>query len=687
MLAIVLFLVLFDWNLLRGPAERYASRSMGREVTIGHLDVRLHRLTPSVVLTDVTIGNAEWAAEQPMGRARQLTFSVRLPTLLGSEIVLPHLRLADADVKFVRDAQGRSNWRFRDQQEDGRRNVRVLTLGIDDARVSYRDALNDLEADLQGTTRKDGPYETRVEFRGAWRGGTFAGTADTGSVLSLRGSTQPFPMRIVGKAGATSVEAEGEVADITRFRHIDADFAISGPSLAALYETLKIALPDTPPYRARGRLRRDGDVYTYENFKGTIGSTDIAGSARYALQQPRPMLTADLKSQRLDVADLGPLVGTRGRGRAVGEGADGTERREAVQRPAPARSKPAAAAPGGRVLPTTPFNLEKLNSMDADVRLSAAQLRFPGQVPLRDFSTRAHLDDGVLTLEPLNFGLAGGEVVARIALDASRKPLEGSIRADFKRVRLSQLFPTLDAMKESAGAVGAQVRLSGRGGSVAALLGSSDGTVTAGMAGGRVSELAVWLVNLHGGELIPLLFGGDRPTPIRCAAAALDVKNGVGTVSTFVFDTEESRITASGQVDFGKERVDVVLRPEPKKPGLLSIRGPIHVHGSFRDVDFGVAPQSIARGLGAIALGMVNPLLALLPLVETGPGEDTNCRAVLEPVKGAVEQSGKSTKDAPAAGEKGARDTPAPIVNVPPGKAAARAAQPPAPIVDVPAKK
>lgn len=670
MLAVVAFLALFDWNVLRGPAERFASRSTGRDVSIGHLDVRLSRLTPTVVLSDVTLGNAAWAPEQPMGRARQLAFSVRLLTLLGSEIVLPHLRLTDADVAFVRDAQGRANWRFRDEQEPGRRNVRVLTLGIEDARVSYRDELLRLHADLQGSTRKDGPYETRIDFKGAWRGAPFAGTADTGSVLSLRGSTQPFPMRIVGKAGATSVEAEGEVADITRFRHIDADLAISGPSLASLYEALKVALPDTPPYRARGRLKRSGDVYSYENFKGTIGATDVSGSAKYVLQQPRPMLTAELKSERLDVADLGPLVGVKGQRATADAGGQTAER-----------------ASTGRVLPDTAFNVEKLHSMDADVQLAAARLRFPGQVPLRNFTTRARLENGALTLEPLNFGFAGGEVVARIVLDAGEEPVAGSINADFKRVKLKELFPALDKMKESAGAVGAQVRLNGRGNSVAALLGSSNGTVTAGMAGGRVSELAVWLVNLHGGELIPLLFGGDRPTPIRCAAAGLEVKNGVGTVSTLVFDTEESSITGSGEVDFRKERVDVVLRPEPKKPGLLSIRGPIHIHGSFRDVDFGIAPQSIARGLGAIALGLVNPILALLPLFETGPGEDTNCRAVLEPVKGAVEQSGKSAKDAPPADRKGTRETPAPIVDVPPDKAGARAAQPPAPIVDVPAKK
>jgi hypothetical protein len=106
--------------------------------------------------------------------------------------------------------------------------------------------------------------------------------------------------------------------------------------------------------------------------------------------------------------------------------------------------------------------------------------------------------------------------------------------------------------------------------------------------------------------------------------------------------------------------------------------------GPFRDISFAVAPQSLARGLGTIALGLVNPLLALLPLVETGPGEAANCRAGLEPVKGAVQHSGKSVEQAPTKGERRTRDPTAPIVNVPPEMAADD--RPTAPIVDVPTR-
>jgi len=76
-------------------------------------------------------------------------------------------------------------------------------------------------------------------------------------------------------------------------------------------------------------------------------------------------------------------------------------------------------------------------------------------------------------------------------------------------------------------------------------------------------------------------------------------------------------------------------------------------------------------------LALLNPLLALIPLIETGPGQNADCQAALASVSGAVKQSGKKISDAPVE----ERTTPAPIVDT------QKRAGPPAPIVDTPPKK
>ena len=147
----------------------------------------------------------------------------------------------------------------------------------------------------------------------------------------------------------------------------------------------------------------------------------------------------------------------------------------------------------------------------------------------------------------------------------------------------------------------------------------------------------------------------------------------------FVFDTDESNITGTGTVNLGSETFDITLEPRPKKAGILSLRGPVHIYGTFRDANFGVSGQTLGRGLGAVALGLVNPLLALIPLIETGPGQNADCQTVLASVSSAVKQSGKKVTDAPTAQEKSS--SPAPIVDL------QKRSGPPAPIINVPAKK
>jgi uncharacterized protein involved in outer membrane biogenesis len=631
--ALIGVVTLFDWNSLRQTAERFAGRVTGCVVSIGHLSVRVS-LTPTIIVDDLVISSERDAESKPLARASRVEFGLHLPSLLSNEIVLPHLSLTNADINLIRTADGTSNWAPPHKAGQRRRSVTVRALSVDNATIAYHDAQLEMSAYLRGKRRDDGVYRTRFGVSGQWRKSEFTGIADTGGTISLRDSAESFPIRLALKVGRTSVKAEGHVADVTRFQHIDAMFDIGGPSLASLYPTLRLALPETPPYRVSGKLERDGDHFRYQNFFGTIGNTDIHGDAEYEAREPRPFLTATLNSRRLDLADLGPAVGLRA------SGAD------AVGDPAPGRSVgPVVQPPSERVVPASNFNLPKLNAMDADVRLTAASLSIPEQIPLENVASRIGLRAGVLTLDPLNFGFAGGELQSAIVLDARSDPITASMVVNMKRVRLSELFPTVERMKQSGGRLGAQLRLKGRGNSVAELLGSANGSITAGMAGGRISELAVWMVNLQGGELLRLLVGGDRQTRIRCAAFAMNVVDGVGTVDSFIFDTEESRIDGAGLVNFRQERFRAVLRPEPKKPGLLSLRGPVAIEGTFRHIDYRIAPESVARGLSAVALGLVNPFLALLPLIETGPGEDANCREVLAPVRGAIRQAGSSNAE------------------------------------------
>ena len=101
-------------------------------------------------------------------------------------------------------------------------------------------------------------------------------------------------------------------------------------------------------------------------------------------------------------------------------------------------------------------------------------------------------------------------------------------------------------------------------------------------------------------------------------------------VNALVLDTEVSTIVGSGRIDLGQEKLDLTLVPKTKTTSPVALRSPIHVRGTFSKPEVDLDKGRIAvRSLGALALGLINPLLALIPLVETGPGVSSECARLI----------------------------------------------------------
>ncbi len=137
-------------------------------------------------------------------------------------------------------------------------------------------------------------------------------------------------------------------------------------------------------------------------------------------------------------------------------------------------------------------------------------------------------------------------------------------------------------------------------------------------------------MGLDGAEIIKFLLRGDQNVELRCAAMAFDVNKGLMTSRSVVLDTADTVFYATGQANLATEKLDFVVRPEPKDASFLSLRTPLVIGGTFGSPSGGVQVVPLAeRGLAALVLGALNPLLALAATIETGPGEDADCKGVL----------------------------------------------------------
>jgi AsmA protein len=116
--------------------------------------------------------------------------------------------------------------------------------------------------------------------------------------------------------------------------------------------------------------------------------------------------------------------------------------------------------------------------------------------------------------------------------------------------------------------------------------------------------------------------------------ADFDVTQGRMRATALVFDTEVTTIIGTGSIDLGQETLDLTLNQKTKNTSPLALRSPIYVRGSFAQPEVQVDKgRMAARALGALTLGLVNPLLALAPLIDAGPGHDSDCGQLVREAK------------------------------------------------------
>lgn len=637
MLVLALGVILFPWNAMRGPISRYVSGELGRRFEITqHLSVQLGRVV-TVRAEGVEFANPEWAVKPYLLKARSAEFEVRLWPLLHKQLVLPRIALTEPEIGLQIEPDGRRTWALsRDSSKDGAAPV-IGLLKVDRGLLDYQSVAQGAAISVQFSLAPEADAKLPLSYKasGKWSNEPFTAHGRAGSVLQLAGDVQaPFPIEVSAVAANTRLKAEGTIGNLSQLAGIDASIDLQGRNLEELYKLAGIVLPSTPPYKLRGRLTKRGKVWSANQVRGMLGASDISGAFTFDQSKTVPLLTGNVQSKLLDFEDLGPVIGMApATARSAAKASSRQSPAAATERPRAAVAASKASRPAGaarKVLPVTLLDVSKLNAMNADVRYAAADIRHAQVLPLDRGSVHVKLNSGVLVLEPVSLGVAGGTVAGSIRIDSTQKPAAIATQLDVRGVQLNQLFPTVETTKSSFGRISGQFDLKGRGNSVAQVLASSSGEIGVLMGQGQISNILLEFMGLDGGEVIKFLVRGDRNVQLRCAATAFNVSHGLMTSRAIVLDTADTVIKGEGKVNFADETLDLLLQPEPKDRSILTFRSPLRIGGTFGAPTAGPDRTALAGRAGiALLLGAINPLLALAATIETGPGTNADCQGVL----------------------------------------------------------
>jgi uncharacterized protein involved in outer membrane biogenesis len=230
---------------------------------------------------------------------------------------------------------------------------------------------------------------------------------------------------------------------------------------------------------------------------------------------------------------------------------------------------------------TSPAPASGMRAVDVKLTSSLKKLAVDAFGTLENVDLAATLQNGLLELQPFNAQVAGGKITGALMLDRRSEGAASTISGELRGVRIERLLPKLSGKLASAGALSADVKLSGRGYRLGAMLENAVGSFSATMDGGRISNLADAKLGLNFGKMLSTLVRGDRAIAINCVAAAFDVRAGIASSRRIVLDTEQTRVEGSGSINLIKQRLDLLLTPEPKSPGLFTRRASVRVRGPW----------------------------------------------------------------------------------------------------------
>lgn len=641
----IIFIALFDWNRAKPWLDRTLSTAIGRPLVI-HGDLSVHWARnpaegglaawvpwPRFTAKDVSIANPDWAKTPMFATAPQVQFSVSPLALLGHDIKVPSLSVTAPNVDIERDKQGRDNWTFVSNQAPSAWTLELGTLIFDRGTVNVDDKKLDLHLQIAvDQLGKPIPYEQIMPSKsqpapashakqpyyfgwtahGTYRGAKADGSGKIGSVLALSDASLPFPLQAKLKLRDLHIAFAGTLRDPAHLAAFDLRLKLSGDSMSHLYALTSITLPATPPFWADGHLtgnvHRNASVYHYNDFNGKVGMSDLHGSLTYATAPPRPKLSGAVTSNSLRFSDLAPLIG-------ADSNAQKAQRGDAVKQPA------------DKLLPVEPFSTDRWRAMDADVKFTGKRIVRKAALPINDLSTHLKMDDGVLTLDPLKFGIAGGTLDSTIRLDGRVDPMKAKLKLSARTMQLKKLFPTITAMQSSLGEIDGDAALSGTGNSVATLAGSSNGEVKLLMDSGQISDTLMEEAGLNIANVIVNKLFGDQTVKINCAAADFVARDGVLNTRLFVFDTQDMTVNIDGTMNLSSEKLDMTMHPHSKGIRILSLRSPLYLRGTLKNPDVGVEKGPlIARAAGAVVLGTIAaPLAALAALVAPSHADQNHC--------------------------------------------------------------
>jgi uncharacterized protein involved in outer membrane biogenesis len=287
------------------------------------------------------------------------------------------------------------------------------------------------------------------------------------------------------------------------------------------------------------------------------------------------------------------------------------------------------------MFPTTPLPLDKLQGLDAHLRVVATELR-ANQLLLKGVDATVTVKNGKAQASAkANGGYSG--------------TLQGSIDFSPTTAGAAALKVSLDVKDFRAGIAGGDTvrheevppttlltNLTSNGGSPRELAANISGSVLLTLGSGKTRKGAL---GKFGGDVISQLFSKLNPfakddpyTELDCMVTRVDLKDGKTTIAPVLLQTKKVTVTADGTVDLDTEALALDFNTRPRSgigisPGMFT--NPfLELRGTLLKPTVGVGAKGVTSG--ALAAATAGATVVAKAAVDRLKGEVDMCKKTLE---------------------------------------------------------
>ena len=620
----IIWLVLYitKGRFLKHTFETISTKMAGREVKVrGDFQLYFAPLQIKFYAEGLSVANPAWATRPNLFKAQKIDTRISPLSLIFGKRRLYWLDLTGGAIDLEWNAAHTTNtWTFASSGGKPFEVPRIDRATVAGTTLRYIDPqmrlLADMGIDTITATDKKIGKAVGLKGTGQIRETPFRLVAQ---LLSPDATANNGENKLTLRAWAANnvIDVAGTLPSLADVENVPLQTRARGRNLAELLKIIDVVLPNTRDYSLRAQLVKDGAEYRFTHLAGRFGNSDVAGRLTVTNGE-RLRLDSVLATRSLDIVDAAPFIGYN---------PDIVASRGAVA---------AAAATGAgptRILPDAALPVAELQRFDAGLKWTIGDIKSKN-VPISNVDLTLALDHGKLSLSPLTFAMARGNVASDIIFNTRDRPAADSYDIRLSPTPMGRLLAGYGVDESgTSGTIKGRIQLAGRGDTIHDSLASSTGRIAFVMPSGSFWTRNVQLSELDIGTFIQKMFEDKlkEPVQINCGLIGFTVRDGIAAADPILIDTKKNVILGRGGFSFKNESLDMAFRADGKKFSIFSGQSPVGLKGYFAQPGIDViSPELVGRAGAGIGLGIVaSPLAAILAFVDVGDAKSAQCGPVL----------------------------------------------------------